>query len=259
MRRMFATLALLFAATVAQAQVNALPPTRHILVYGDAQARAIPDRYRISVNFTALDMDAGAARKRVEDALTATVARLRKADVAEREIVATSLSINPEQRYDDKLRTSVFAGTRVRRSLNARFNDKSALENFLSGLQTSDELSVSDIRTELSDEPKLREALRMRAIEATREKASTIAKSYGARLGGVYSVSDVAPQFEYGIHEGNWPSLYEWNSTSQSLDRVEVTGSRIASPASPAPGATSLQTGYVTYTDRIYAVFLLAD
>ncbi|MGY3266033.1 SIMPL domain-containing protein [Lysobacter sp. HA35] len=259
MRRMFATLALLFAATVAQAQVNALPPTRHILVYGDAQARAIPDRYRISVNLTALDMDAGAARKRVEDALTATVARLRKADVAEREIVATSLSINPEQRYDDKLRTSVFAGTRVRRSLNARFNDKSALENFLSGLQTSDELSVSDIRTELSDEPKLREALRMRAIEATREKASTIAKSYGARLGGVYSVSDVAPQFEYGIHEGNWPSLYEWNSTSQSLDRVEVTGSRIPSPASPAPGATSLQTGYVTYTDRIYAVFLLAD
>lgn len=265
MRRLVASALLVFAACTARAQVNALPPTRHILVYGAAQARAVPDRFRITVNFNALDTDPGAARTRVEDAIGDVVQRLRDAGVAEREIVATSLSIEPEQRYDESTRKPVFTGTRVRRSLVARFASRQALERFVSGLRTSDALTVSNIQTELSDEPKLRDALRARAIESTREKAESIARAYGARLGAIYSVSDVAPQFQYGVREGTWPALYEWNGRGDSLERVEVTGSRvdIAAPTPPAPAAaaptTALQAGYATYTDRIYAVFLLAD
>ena len=255
--RSLLALLLALATPLAAAQVNALPPTRHILVYGDAQARAIPDRFRITVGFSALDTDPGAARVRVESSLADVVARLRAAGVAPEDIVATSLSIEPEQRYEERDRRQVFAGTRVRRSLTARFGRKEGLERFLAGLQTSQELSVSDVETELSDEPALREAMRSRAIASTRRKAESIARSYGARLGPLYSVSDVAPQFEYGVREGSWPDLYEWNARSQDLDRVVVTGSRIAN--APGGARTALEAGYVTYTDRIYAVFLLAD
>ena len=265
MIRHFVLSLLLLATTgVASAQVNALPPTRHILVYGDAQARAIPDRFKITVSFSALDPDAGAARERVEADVASVIAKLRGIGVPEGEIVATSLSVDPESRYDNARRTQVFAGTRVRRSLTARFARKDGLERFLSGLQTSQELSVSNIITELSTQAKLQDALRAKAIESTREKAETIARSYGARLGALYSVSDVAPQFEYGIREGGWPSLYQWNEGSQSLDRIMVSGTRLQGlpaavpPAPPAPPA-ALQAGYVTFSDRIYAVFLLAD
>jgi uncharacterized protein YggE len=252
---------LLATACTAVAQVNALPPTRHVLVYGDAQARAIPDRFRITVSFSALDMDAGAARERVEADMASVIARLRRAGVQEGEIIATSLSVEPESRYDNAQRVQVFAGTRVRRSLTARFARKDGLEGFLSGLQTSQELSVSNIVTELSSRASLQDALRAKAIESTREKAESIAHSYGARLGALYSVSDVAPQFEYGIREGGWPSLYQWNEAEASLDRITVTGSRAHGappPPPPAPPA-ALQAGYVTFSDRIYAVFLLAD
>lgn len=262
-RRLVLILALLGAAGAAFAQVNALPPTRHILVYGDAQARAIPDRFRITVSFSALDMDPGLARRRVEDSLADVVARLRTAGVVEGGIVATALSIEPEQRYEEASRRQVFAGTRVRRSLTARFDRKTALESFLDGLQTSQELSVSDVETELAAEPALREALRTKSIESSRRKAETMAKAYGARLGALYSVSDVAPQFEYGIREGDWPALYEWmpNAQGGDLDRVTVTGSRIGPGRDGGGGVrgTSLEAGYVTYNDRIYAVFLLAD
>lgn len=260
MRHIVALLVLLAASGAAFAQVNALPPTRHILVYGDAQARAIPDRFRITVNFSALDHDAGAARERVEAGVASVIARLRREGVPDGEIVATSLSVEPESRYDNAQRTQQFAGTRVRRSLTARFARKQALEGFLSGLQTSEELTISDIDTELSSLPQLQDALRARAIESTREKADAIARSYGARLGGLYSVSDVAPQFEYGIREGSWPSLHEWNAANESLDRVTVTGARVrgATRAPSEPGA-ALQAGYVSFSDRIYAVFLLAD
>lgn len=260
-RRLVLLLVLLSTAGVAIAQVNALPPTRHILVYGDAQARAIPDRFRITVSFSALDTDPGAARSRVEASLADVVKRLRGTGVAQGDIVATALSIEPEQRYEEGSRRQVFAGTRVRRSLTARFTRKEMLERFLNGLQTSQELSVSDVETELAAEPALRESLRMKSIEASRRKAETMAKAYGARLGAVYSVSDVAPQFEYGIREGDWPALYQWVPSSPDagdLDRVTVTGSRIGGGPAAAPG-TSFESGYVTFSDRIYAVFLLAD
>lgn len=245
-------------AADAFAQVNALPPTRHILVYGDAEARAIPDRFKISLKFEAVDMSADAARRRVEAGVKDVLGKLKAAGVAENEIVATSLEIGTRERYDDKKEEQIFIGTGVKRSITARFDNQPALETFLAGIKTSKELNISNVDTELADEAGLRKALREKAIESSREKAETIASAYGAKLGGLYSVSDVAPQFQYGIREGSWPSTYQWARLQQddgyTLDRVEVTGSRLNRGV-----VESFQTGYVTFTDKIYAVFLLAD
>lgn len=251
-------LLLSLVATDAFAQVNALPTTRHILVYGDAQARAIPDRFKISLKFEAIDTNADAARRRVETNVKDVLGRLKTAGVAENEIVATSLEIDTRERYDDKKEEDIFIGTGVKRTITARFDSQSALETFLAGIKTSKELNVSSVDTELANEAELRKALREKAIESSREKAETIAKAYGAKLGGLYSVSDVAPQFQYGIREGSWPSTYQWGRLQENdgytLDRVEVTGSRMK-----RSDVESFQTGYVTFTDKIYAVFLLAD
>jgi uncharacterized protein YggE len=240
------------------AQVNALPPTRHILVYGDAEARAIPDRFKISLNFESIDPSADVARRRVEENLKDVLGKLKAAGVAENEIVATSMEVGTRERYDDRKREQVFIGTGVKRTVTARFDSQSALGTFLATLQTSKELNVSSVDTELADEAELRKALREKAIESSRGKAETIARAYGAKLGGLYSVSDVAPQFQYGIREGSWPSTYQWNRTQAgdgfTLDRIQVTGSRMK-----RVDVESFQTGYVTFTDKIYAVFLLAD
>ena len=240
------------------AQVNALPPTRHILVYGDAEARAIPDRFKITLNFDAVDLDPDMARQRVEADVQKVLAQLKLANVALGEIVATSIQVGPRQRYEQAKQEQVFIGTGVSRTLTARFEKQADLERFLASIETSRELMISAVTTELSDEQALRSALREKSIESSRTKAQVIAKAYGARLGAVYSVSDVAPQFEYGIQEGTWPSRYQWQAnqgdSGGSLDRIEVTGSRLSASA-----RESLQTGYVTFHDKIYTVFLLAD
>lgn len=254
---LFVVLSLL--ATGALAQVNALPPTRHVLVYGDAEARAIPDRFKITVQFEAVDADADAARSRVEANMQNVLAKLKKSGVRENEIVATSLQIGSRERFDEKLREPVFLGTEVKRSLTATFPSLTVLQAFLGGLDTSKELKVSSVDTALADEQGLRRALREKSIQASREKAETIARAYGATLGKLYSVSDVAPQFEYGIRAGSWSSGYVWTQQPRamdvySLDRVEVTGTRVRSS-----DIESFQTGFVTFQDKIYAVFLLAD
>jgi len=250
---------LLLAATMLvsphlSAQVNALPPTRHVLVYGDAEARAIPDRFKIAIQFEATDLNPDVARRTVERHVADTLSKLKAANVPSDEIVATSLQIGPRQRYDQKLQEQVFVGTQVSRSLTARFSRQDELERFLSTVQTSQALRISDVTTQLSTEPALRQALREKTIASSREKAEVIARAYGARLGQVYSVSDVAPQFEYGIREGEWPARYEWTGGG-TLDSITVTGSRL----DRGQAALSLQSGYVTFTDKIYTVFLLAD
>lgn len=236
------------------AQVNAIPPTRHILVYGDAQARAIPDRFKISIQFEATNLNPDVARRAVEADVVNVLAKLKAANVPDDEIVATSLQIGTKQRYDQRLQDQVFVGTQVSRSLTARFSRQSDLERFLPTVDTSQGLRISEVTTELSTEPELRKALREKTIASSREKAEVIAKAYGARLGPVYSVSDVAPQFEYGVREGDWPVRFEWTGNGR-LDRIQVTGSRL----DRAGAAVSLQSGYVTYDDKIYTVFLLAD
>lgn len=246
------------AAGDAIAQVNALPSARHILVYGDAEARAIPDRFKIKLNFQSVNLDPDLARRNVESNVRKVLDQLQAVGVADNEIVATSLSIDTKERYDQKIEEEVFVGTEVSRTLTARFSSQGALETFLAGIKTSKELTISDVSTQLSDEPALRAALREKTIASSREKADLIAKAYGARISGIYSVSDVAPQFDYGIRPGNWPQAFEWSDgygdRGRTLDRIQVTGSRASANA-----ATSLQTGYVTFQDKIYTVFLLAD
>ncbi len=250
---LFAVLMLVSGSTVAQ--VNALPPTRHILVYGDAQARAIPDRFKIDINFEVVDLNANAARIKVESYVKDVLSKLEDASVPVNEIVATSLNIAPRNHYDQEKREQVFEGTEVTRKISARFNDQGKLEQFLATLSTSEEIQVSGVKTELSDEPLLNKKLREKTIASTREKAETIARAYGVKLGGLYSVSDVAPQFDYGIHEGDWPSSYEWDSDDESLHRMGAP-----SPVAPAPAnMESFRTGYVSFSDKIYAVFLISD
>lgn len=255
---------LAMSSLAAQAQMNALPQARHVLVYGQAQARAIPDRFRIDVNFHVIDPKAEVARVGVEAMLQDTLRKLRAAGVRDGDIVATSLRIEPREEYDGAQRKQVFRGIGVRRSLTATFADQERLRRFLGTLETSEQLQVSGITTTLSNEPALRRALRLKAIEATKAKAEAVASSYGVRLTGLYSVSDTAPQFDYGINEGDWPVQYEWRGSAGddggSLDAIVVTGSRASPAVIPAPPpAESFQSGYVTFRDTVYAVFLIGD
>lgn len=263
LRSMIALLLVVGVMLPVQAQVNALPQSRHILVYGDAQARAIPDRFRIDIAVSEIHLDVGTARSTVESHMQALLKRLRESGVPEAEITATSLRISSDTRWDDEAEQQVFVGTRVSRSIQARFSRREVLERFLADTSTSQAIQISSVTTEVSTEAELRKALRQKAIESSREKAEVIAEAYGAKLGALYSVSDVAPQFQYGIREGNWPTRWQWSENNEGqlmLDRVQVMGSHVYRDEAPIEQvAESFHAGYQNFEDKIYAVFLLAD
>jgi uncharacterized protein YggE len=248
------------------AQVNALPPTPHILVFGHAEARAIPDRFTINMTVSVTDLSADVARRKVQAHVEQILAGLKQAGVPNDETTATSLKIAPDEEYDSKTEKQVYKGVQVSRDIGATFDELDKLQQFLGKVAAGKELQISGITTGLRDEAKLREQLRGKAIESTQEKAKSIAQAYAAKLGGLYSVSDVAPEVSYGVKAGSWP-VYDYDARNGRLltrDFLSGTmGSGLSTSAQPAmappPPPTSLQTGYVTFEENIYAVFLLGD
>jgi len=244
---------LLLAPVAAAAQVNSLPSQPHLLVRGKGEREVLPDRFRISVELEQKDASPEAARSRVQ-ADAATVLALFKAQHALPDTVeASSLSIAPSSRYVDG--REVFEGTRVSRTLAATFGRLEQVRAVLAGLKTSDHVQVSGIEPSYSDEVRVRGELKRQAAEQTRVTARNLADAYGVRLGGLYTISEVAPDFAYGIQAGSWGEGGRGGVAAPppapSLDKFEVSGAR-------ASDAESLEAGSITLTEYVYAVFLIA-
>lgn len=250
----------LFAANAA-AQVNALPSRPHLLVKGEANRDVVPDRFTLSLTITALDMAPDRARERVQANLAGLLASLKDSRADTESVDATAFSVGPEHAYENERR--VFKGTRVTRQLRVTFRDAESTQGFLSRLQAGEDVQVTGIEPFYSGEQALRAELKAEAMQQSRETATLLAKSYGARIEGLYSVSDVAPNFAYGIQAGQWPSANRVGLPSppgepavvfdepSALDSIAVTGSRIT--------PESIAVGTINVAEHLYAVFLLAD
>lgn len=248
-------------APSAWAQANTIPSQPHLLVKGSATRTVMPDRFTVKVELESIDMQTDVARRRVQ-ANTERVLQLFGAHGAINDSVrADNLSISPSTRYrDDK---EVFEGISASRSLTASFATAEALKDFLAELKASREVQVSTATPTYANAAKLRGELKAEAAAETRASAKGLAHAYGAKITGLYSISDVAPSFAYGVQAGTWPSSGESGDSygyasaeSNSLDRIQVTGSRAA--AAPAPGEL-LVAAPITYTENVYAIFLISD
>lgn len=257
-----AALVLMVCAPFASAQVNALPSLPHLLVKGEASRDVVPDRFTVSITLSALDMQPEVARERVQANLGALLTTLKAGGAIAESIDASTFSVAPEHAYEDE--TRVYKGIRATRELRVTFAEAEATRAFLASLPAGEAVQLAGIAPTYSDEANLRGELKTEAMRQTRETAELLARSYGTRLGSLYSVSDVAPSFAYGIQAGRWPQTRRGRSGSPAPEaapvvfddpyapnRVEVTGSRIT--------PESLAVGTITIAENLYAIFLLAD
>ncbi|MBB5878308.1 SIMPL domain-containing protein [Xanthomonas sp. 3498] len=246
--------AVLALPACASAQVNSLPSQSHLLVKGEAKREVVPDRFGLTITLSAVDADPGAARKRVQANAEKVLAAFAQRHALAGSVQATTLSIAPERRYQgDK---QLFEGTRVQRTLSAEFAALDDVRALLGALATSEDVQVSGIAPRYSGEAALRAELKRQAAEQTRSSAQSLAKAYGVRLGGLYTISEVAPNFAYGIQAGQWPS----ESVAVQLVSAPPAPAADLSTARAADGmAESLEAGTLTLSENVYAVFLIAQ
>lgn len=248
--------ALATLAPEAMAQANTIPSQPHLLVKGEARRVVMPDRFVVTVMLESVDMQTDLARRRVQANSESVMQLFARHGAIADTVRADNLSITPSTRYRDN--EQVFEGSRVSRQLGAAFPRAEALQAFLAGLQASKEVQVRTAEPAYADEAGLRAALKAEAAAQTRASAKGLAGAYGATITGLYSISDVAPSFAYGVQAGNWPDAHRRTYSSSEprpMDSVDVTGSRSA----PAAGGELLTAAPITYTENVYAIFLISD
>lgn len=261
-RSMVVLLMALFMGQAA-AQVNALPSLPHLLVKGEANRDVVPDRFTVSLTLSTTDMSPDVARAKVQENLALIIASLRKSRAIADSIDATVFSVAPEFQYEDNKR--VFKGTRATRQLRVTFPDADSTRGFLAGLSAGEEVLLNGIEPVYSREDVVRGELKAEAMRQTRDTADLLAQSYGTRIRGLYSVSDVAPSFAYGVQAGQWPRANrrvaglpappaaspDIFGHPSAMDSITVTGSRIT--------PESIEVGTINIAEHLYAIFLLAD
>jgi len=261
--RMKVLSALLLSSTLAAvagpawAQANTIPSQPHLLVKGSATRAVMPDRFTVKVALESIDMQTDTARARVQANAERVLQLFARHGAIDGSVRAANLSIAPSTRYRND--EEVFNGTAARRDLKAEFPDAQALKAFLGELKASREVQVSTAEPTYSGESRLRGELKAEAAAKTRESAKGLAGAYGTKITGLYSISDVAPNFAYGVHAGTWgtPGRDGFGSGGESttLDKVAVTGSRYRASS----GGELLTAAPITYTENVYAIFLIQD
>jgi len=241
------------AAAPAWAQANTVPSQPHLLVKGEGTRTVMPDRFTVDLLVKATDMQPDTARKQVQDNVASVLAAFKRHRAVADTVRADNLMIQPEMRYANNRQE--FIGTRVSRRVRGSFDNTDALQAFLRDTNASEDLQISSLQPGYSKEAPLRAELKAEAAAQTRQSAQGLAKAYGARISGLYSISDVAPSFAYGVQAGSWPP---------------ALGSIVSPPSPPAPAAAgyeasgsrvaeSVQAGPISITEHVYAIFLITD
>jgi hypothetical protein len=205
-------------------------------------------RFTVRLNVNVTDMSPNVARRKVEVHMQKLFEALDAAGALEGYTHASSLSIQPQTDYEDG--KSVFKGTQVSRSIDATFDGLDKLRLFIAAVPAGEEVQIGGVQTARSDIDEISSRLRAAAVENSKVAAQKIAADYGMKIVGIYAVSEVAPDFAYGVQAGSWGG-------PQTLQTITVTASAV--PGAPAPPpAVAMRIGTMSVEQDIYAVYLTA-
>jgi uncharacterized protein YggE len=246
-------LALLFAAVNVHAQVNSLPAQPHLLVKGQAERVVVPDRFKVSLALQRVDTSPEQARKLAQVDAGKILEAFKVHHALKGTVEASTLSIQPQYVYESN--KQVFKGTQVSRTLSATFEDLADVRGLLATITTNESVLLTGISTEYADEAALRAQLKREAAAQSRDSAEGLAKAYGTRITGLYTISDVAPSFAYGVQAGTWPG--NRNQHLPPPPPAPDVGIDMPRAADVYRAAESLEAGTITISENVYAVFLI--
>ncbi|MDI9238174.1 SIMPL domain-containing protein [Lysobacter sp. LF1] len=211
-----------------------LPDGPHVIASGEGKVSARPDSARVSFDFLQRDARPLVAKQKVDVAVNALLEGLSRYAIQDKDIRASDLSTGEDVDFDDNGRR-VSRGFVAERKVTVVLNDLTRLNEFLDFGLGAGATGIANVSFESTREKALREEARLQAIAVARQQAADLATAFGGKLGPVYSINSQGSNVEY-----------QYNATT--LDRVQVTGTRMGS------SGRYLQSD-VEYRESVRAVF----
>ncbi len=217
--------ALLLCLVAATAHAETTP--REITVSGDAEIKVVPDQVILTIAVETLDKDLLSAKQQNDERVKKVLAVTQQFKIDPKHVQTDQVTIELRTRnYNGK---DEFLGFAVRKSVVICLKDMSRFEAVLMALLKAGTNRVDGVQFQTTELRKHRDAARLQAIRAAREKAVALAGELGQKLGRPRSIVEngVNP---YARATGN----YLQNAS------VAASGESGASDSGFAPGQISV-------------------
>lgn len=177
------------AQTAAVTPVPTISGTR-LDISAEGEVTRAPDVATISAGVVTQAATAGAAMTENATRMAATVAALKRAGVADRDIQTSSLSLSPQYRYGENM-PPVITGYQVSNQVSVRFRDITRAGRILDTLveQGANQINGPSFSIDRADAA-LDEA-RTQAVTKARARAELYARATGLRVKRILAISEV--------------------------------------------------------------------
>lgn len=190
--RIYLFLVIGMAATAfAQERAIGVDTRRVIVVSGDGEASAAPDKAVVRLGAMAQNNKASVAQSQVNEIIEKTLQEIEKVGVPKKSLRTAGLTLSPVYSGNEGQRVSAF---RAMNTIEVRLDDVKLVGKVIDAGLNSGANELQGVSFSLKDDIAQRsEALKMAAREA-RNKAQTLAEALDLRLGSVLEVN------EGGVH-----------------------------------------------------------
>jgi uncharacterized protein YggE len=191
----------LFAATISAAALAAVSPAAaqpappplqqgtRLDIVAEGEVNRQPDLVTIGAGVVTQAATAGEALAENAKRMTATVAALRRAGVAERDIQTSSINLSPQYRYGENV-PPVITGYQASNQVLVRFRDVKRSGAILDTLVAQGANQINGPSFALDQPDAALDEARVQAIAKARARAELYAKAAGLRVGRILSIRE---------------------------------------------------------------------
>ncbi len=160
-----------------------------ISVTGEGIVQTVPDQATLSLGVTTNGKTAAAAMAANTTAMTAVIARLKTAGIAEADLQTSNLYLSPNWGgYDSSAPAIVdYSASNM---LNVRLRDIDSLGAVLDAAVTDGANAVNGITFGLADQKPAMDEARARAVADARARAEVLARAAGVTLGPIVAITE---------------------------------------------------------------------
>lgn len=185
------TLAVVMAHNVPASAQTVPPPT--ITVSGEAMVSVAPDLAHIDGGVTTEAKTAREASEANNRAMAALLPALKAAGIAEADIQTSRISLYPQSTPTRPNGPMQITGYRASNRVSIRIRDITKVASTIDALVAAGANEIGGIHFSVSQQSKLRDEARVKALEDARRKAEIYAKAANVRLGTPVSISEEGP------------------------------------------------------------------
>jgi len=177
-------------------------PEHTISVSGTGRVVLSPDTAELRLGVTTSGKTVAVVRAAAAKSMTAVLASLRAAGIADRDVQTTILSLQPAYDYSTGTNPPRLTGYTLSNAVAVTVRDLDNVGDAIDGALAAGATSLDGITFRVQDQTAAEKQAREAAVSEAKSKATVLAAAAGVSIGGVQSISETVASIPYPVYYG---------------------------------------------------------